>query len=171
MSETDLHPAVLAPERLLTQCELRLQRRSGPGGQHRNKVETAVFLTHTPSGITAEASERRSQAQNRRMAVFRLRINLALQVRRPADPNSPPSQLWKSRCRGGRIAVSKRHDDFPALLAEALDMLTACEMDVRSAAQSLGCTTSQLTKLLQQSPQAIAQVNEHRRQKGLRPLR
>ena len=61
----DDHPAATRAEQLLAECEVRRLRRSGPGGQHRNKVETAVALRHLPTGVQAEANERRSQAQNR----------------------------------------------------------------------------------------------------------
>src|SRR5713101_7600430 len=88
------HPATLAPDRLLAECDVRFLRRSGPGGQNRNKVATAVVLTHRPSGLVAEANERRSQAENREAALFRLRINLALSIRLPSGP---PSALWRSR--------------------------------------------------------------------------
>src|SRR5207248_1618001 len=69
--ETPHHPAALDPELLASQCAFRATRRSGPGGQNRNKVETAVILTHRPTGIRAEASERRTQGENRRAALGR----------------------------------------------------------------------------------------------------
>ncbi len=168
---SELHPAAVPVERLLKDCEFLRTRRGGPGGQHRNKVETAVVVTHVPSGVTAEANERRSQHQNHRVAVFRLRINLALAVRyRPTEARTP-SDNWRSRCRNGRIAVNPKHEDFPALLAEALDVLEVCEMDVRTAAERLTVTSSQLTKFLKLEPRAVTRVNEHRGQHGLRPLR
>lgn len=164
------HPAALDVDRLAAECETRRTRRSGPGGQNRNKVETAVVLTHRPSGIVAEANERRSQAENLRAALFRLRISLALEVRRPVLPGESPSPLWSSRCRAGRVVVSADHDDFPALLAEALDVLESHAMDVRAAAEALGCTGSQLTKMLRSEPRAFQHVNERRRVLGLHAL-
>ncbi len=153
----------------MAECDLVRTRRSGPGGQHRNKVETAVVITHTPSGVAGEASERRSQEQNRQEAIFRLRVNLALAVRHP--PAEQPSDLWRSRLRGERIEVSPTHDDFPALLAEALDLLTAADMDLGAAAERLGCTASQLTKFLKHEPRALHIVNRRRAELGLRPLK
>ena len=65
------HPATLTTEDLLAQCKLRTQRRSGPGGQHRNKTSSGVFLLHQPTDLVGEATERRSQADNRAIALRR----------------------------------------------------------------------------------------------------
>jgi peptide chain release factor-like protein len=166
-----LHPAALPIDRLLAQCEIRRTRRSGPGGQHRNKVETAVCIEHRPTGISAEAGERRSQVENRAAALFRLRLRLAVEVRcRPTRPYSP-SPVWQSRCHRGKVAASSGHDDFPAILAEALDVVAANEYDVKAAAASLECTASQLTRLLQQEPRAFAVVNQARERQGLHRLK
>jgi protein subunit release factor B len=47
-------------------------RSSGPGGQHVNKVSTAVTLVHRPSGISVTVQETRSQYRNRQLAINRL---------------------------------------------------------------------------------------------------
>lgn len=47
-------------------------RSSGPGGQHVNKVSTAVTLRHRPSGISVTVQDSRSQATNRKLARERL---------------------------------------------------------------------------------------------------
>jgi ribosome-associated protein len=60
-------------------------RSPGPGGQRKNKKETAVRLTHPPSGVTVVASERRSQAMNREVAFERLRKRLE-RLNRPPKP-------------------------------------------------------------------------------------
>ena len=164
------HPAALDARAIASECESKFTRRSGPGGQNRNKVETAVILLHRPTGVGAEASERRTQGQNLKAAMFRLRVNLALQIRHPFDAKRTPSELWRSRCRGGRIVLSPDHDDFPAILAEALDVLDHHGMDVKAAAESLECSPSQLTKLLKGQPRALIRVNEVREREGLRPL-
>jgi len=87
---------------LLADCLVDTYRSRGPGGQHRNKVATGVVLVHRPTGVKAEANERRSQAENRAAAMFRLRVNLALAVRGIRPKHRVPSALWRSRCRGGR---------------------------------------------------------------------
>lgn len=167
------HPATLTDEMLLADCHVVHTRRSGPGGQHRNKVETAVVITHLPTGVRGEASERRSQAENRRTAVFRLRLKLAVAVRgeegRAAD--RPPSLLWQSRRSGRQLDVSPSHADFPALLAEALDTVAAAEWNVSVAADQLDVSTSQLIALLRRERSALQTVNTARQQLGLRPLK
>lgn len=167
----DSHPAALPIEQLLKHCEMRRGRRRGPGGQHRNKVETTVVVTHLPTGVRGEASERRSQLENRQQAVFRLRVNLALEVRCARDDSTPLSELWRSRCLGGRLAVSPVHEDFPALMAEALDVLAACDMHLTVAARALQATASQLTRFLKIEPRALQLVNDRRRSAGHPPLR
>ena len=171
MHEPPVHPVALPADVLLKQCDMRQLRRSGPGGQHRNKVETADVLHHRPTGVSAEANERRSQAQNRKVAIRRLRMKLALEVRTDCQPNDEPSDLWKSRCAGRRISVSLSHDDFPVILAEALDTIAAKQGDVKEAAEALQCTASQLIKLLNAEPRALALVNRWRERRDLHPLK
>jgi hypothetical protein len=168
MSET--HPARLSRKKLLAECEVRHERRSGPGGQHRNKVATAVVICHAPTGTRAEANECRSQAENLRVAVQRLRVRLAVELR-STESATAPSDLWRSRVRAGRVAVNPEHDDFPALLAEVLDAVALAEFDVTSAARQMRITTSQLVRFLKLEPSAWSGVNESRRRRGLRPLK
>jgi ribosome-associated protein len=78
----------LSDDALLAQCESDVFVASGPGGQHRNKTESGVRLTHPPTGVTVMATERRSQLQNRGIALERLRealekIAFVPKVRRP----------------------------------------------------------------------------------------
>ncbi|MGH8048277.1 MAG: peptide chain release factor-like protein [Chthoniobacterales bacterium] len=56
------------------EADLRIlcTRASGPGGQHVNKVSTAVEITHAPSGLTVHCSDSRSQHTNRGLALLRL---------------------------------------------------------------------------------------------------
>jgi RF-1 domain len=166
------HPASLPVERLLAECDVCRTRRGGPGGQHRNKVETAVVLTHRPTGIRAEASERRSQAENQWQALRRLRVRLAIEIRRStgASRAAEPSPLWQSRSAAGRLAINPAHADFPALLAEALDVVADADFDVSAAADWLGVSGSQLVRLLKHEPLAWVRVNDGRRDRGLRPL-
>ncbi len=171
MSNPNHHPASAGTEQLLAECDVRRLRRSGPGGQHRNKVETAISLQHLPTGVRAEASERRSQAQNQSVALFRLRVNLALEVRNFCGPDYVPSPLWQSRCGGGALKLSAAHDDFPTLLAEALDVLAALDFEPKPAAAVLRCTPSQLIRLLKLDPRALALVNRRRRERQLHALR
>ncbi|MCA9187234.1 MAG: peptide chain release factor-like protein [Pirellulaceae bacterium] len=165
----NIHPSTLSDDALLGQCLVRRQRRSGPGGQHRNKVETAVILRHEPTGIEAAATERRSQAENRSVALARLRLELALHHRYWQTLPECPSDLWQTRCHDGRLGISPRHRDFPALLAEALDVLALRQYDAATSAQWLQCSPSQLLRLLRHDGRALAHVNRERCQRHLRP--
>lgn len=164
-----MHPATLAEEQLLDECDFTATRRSGPGGQHRNKVETAVVLQHRPSGIVAEASEERSQAANRRVAIHRLRVRLAVEVRQPSAEG--PSPLWRSRRQGTRLPVNSQHADFPALLAEALDQLAAHDFELPAAAARLEVSATQLANLVRLAPAAWVLLNQERQSRGLGPLK
>ena len=163
------HPAQLPIDCLLEDCNIQHTRRSGPGGQHRNKVETAIVIEHLPSGIRGEASERRSQEQNRQQALQRLRLKLALAIRDKISPE--PSKAWLKRVSGKRISVSPQHEEFPALLAEALDTIAEFQFAIPESAKRLQISTSQLIKFLKIEYEALTWINQQRQQLGLSLLR
>ena len=166
------HPATIDEELLLKSCEISTGRVSGPGGQHRNKVDSAVFIVHLPTGIEAQATERRSQRENKHVAVRRLRRKLASHVRTLASRDTHAcSDLWKRRRQGDKLTVNPEHEDYPGLLAEALDLVVARRYDLAGAAQLLGITMSQLSRLIHHDKGAFAKVNTGREGCGLPPLR
>lgn len=75
-------------------------RAPGPGGQRKNRKETAIRLTHSPSGIIVVASERRSQAQNREIAFERL-------IKKLTDLNRPRRRRIPTKPSGGAIRRQK----------------------------------------------------------------
>lgn len=157
-----------ADERLLAECDVHFHRTGGPGGQHRNKVVSAVRLVHRPSGVVVTATERRSQHENKANALWRLREALAVGVR-----VAPPAEVaWPAsvQVREGRLRVA---DDNPALwhvVALALDELAACAGDARQAAARLGVTASSMTRFLADHPKAWTEANAIRRAAGLAAL-
>ena len=164
-------PACLEDEALLKQCTINTGRTGGPGGQNRNKVETLVELTHKPTGLDSHASERRSQGENKRMALRRLRLTLAVSARMPVPIGEIGSGLWRSRVKAGRIACSPRHEDYPSILAEAMDVIAACNWDPRKAALRLECSASQLVKLAKDHPPALLMWNRQRESRGMHLLK
>ena len=166
------HPAGLDDPALGRQCEVTFGRGSGPGGQHRNKVETAVRIVPVPQGIEVPDTERRSQSQNRHVAEHRLRVKLAMAVRTTVDTRRyRPSTVWTERRQGRAMPVNPKNKEFPTLLAEALDVVAAKNFDVGGAAGLLGVSMSQLAKLLGREPKAMAWVNDGRVKLGLPKLR
>ena len=107
-------------EQLLADCQVETRRGSGPGGQHRNKVESAVRLAHEPTGIVVTASERRSQARNRELALERLRERLERHFHRDpprlatAKPRAVRKREQQARQRHSekkRLRAPPRQDD------------------------------------------------------------
>ena len=62
-----------------TDIEFQAIRSSGPGGQHVNKVSSAIRAKHIPTGVQVLVSESRSQHQNKKIAVERLKEKIAEQ--------------------------------------------------------------------------------------------
>jgi protein subunit release factor B len=91
-------------ESLERDCEMEFFIAGGPGGQHRNKVETGVRLRHIPTGIVVTATERRSQTANRDAAYERMAEKLTelQRVRKKRRPTRPTGAAVKKRIEGKR---------------------------------------------------------------------
>lgn len=95
---------------LKKQVTLETYRSRGPGGQRKNKVETAVRLKHLPSGITVTASEHRHQSQNLSLAYKRLQKQL-MRLNRPKKKRLPtpmPLKAKEIRIKEKKIGSAKK---------------------------------------------------------------
>ena len=169
------HPAALTDDELLRDCVWSRHRGSGPGGQRRNKVETGAHIVHTPTGLAAQASERRHHEENRRVALKRLRLALATEHREPAPVpkglDEVASELWRRRRQGQQIVCNPSHRDYASLLAEALDIAHDSRWDLKKTALRLGVTGSQILKLVRQHPPALVAWNARRAERHQAPLK
>ncbi|XP_062150603.1 uncharacterized protein LOC133859280 [Alnus glutinosa] len=170
----------LTDQELMKQCQMDTFKSSGPGGQHRNKRESAVRLKHLPTGIIAQAAEDRSQHMNRESALARLRTLLALRVRNNVDLQAyePPPELLrilppKSTVRPSNSGPQIGHNNpkFRMGMQALLDLIFAVEGSVSEAAKFLGLSTGALSRLILSDDSLRMTVNELRASKGMKPLK
>ena len=169
----------LDDDRLLKQCQVDNYRASGPGGQHRNKTSSAVRLVHTPTGVMVTATERRSQHENKAVALKRLRTQIAMKVRGDArggeeefaaETYSIPPEL-AAILPNAKQRLGPKHKDFAKGAKELLDLLVACKLSVADTAKALGLTTGKVSKLITSDNDLLTEVNRLRQKDGLKPLR
>lgn len=148
----------LSPEDLVRQCRVDTCRGTGPGGQKRNKTESAVRVTHVPSGISATDDTSRSQHLNRAQALRKLRLQLALQLRQvPAS--------WSG------VVPGLHSPAYARWVGVVFDTLAAHGFQVSPAAVFLGLSTSRLMHALGRDPVVWQALLQGRVASGLAPLR
>lgn len=166
---------------LIGECEVHIYKASGPGGQHRNKVSSAVRLHHKPSGVTATANDSRSQAENRKRALRRLRMNLALRLRKDFPPPGEPLPAPLGDCLHApkkpaghaprRLQVGRRDERYWPVAAVLLDALDHCTGRLAETAGCIGISTGNLTAVLKQDRHLLAAAQQLRRDHDQPPIR
>lgn len=149
----------LNDEELIKHCLIDFFKATGPGGQKKNKTESAVRLTLKDSSITASASEDRQQSINRSRALKRLRLQIAFEMREPAVN-------WD-----GQWNMNPKNSDYPAFAACLLDNLIEHSWQVSTAAAKLDISTGQLIKLLAKDDTLWQFVNKERQKAGHKVLK
>jgi len=156
---------------LLAECDVDTYRASGPGGQKRNKTESAVRLRHRPSGLSVIAEESRSQHENRARALRRLLTLLALRLRQPVADEGVPAAVQACIDKRGRLDVGRRDARYLPAAAAVLDVLVALNGSVADTAKRLGITTGNLSGFLTGDDDLMLEANRIRAGLGQRPLR
>ncbi len=82
--------AALPLPKLAEQCSVDVFHATGPGGQGVNTADSAVRMTHEPTGITVVSRESRSQFRNRQLCLQKLRDEFAAR-------SVPPKERRKTK--------------------------------------------------------------------------
>jgi hypothetical protein len=163
------HPAFLPEELILRECRISFRRASGPGGQNRNKVETGVTLVHLPTNVESQATEFRTQGENRKLALKRLRTLLAISVR--SEPSEEGVAFVRRYVAKERLAISESNWDWPAVIAELLNRISEHAWQIAPVAAELETTSTQILKSLARESDAMIYLNTNRRALGLPVLK
>jgi len=163
----------LGDRELLAQCDVDTYRASGPGGQKRNKTDSAVRLRHKPTRLVAMATESRSQHENRARALRRLRQAMALNLREPFDQDHRPQGegVIAGLASSEVVRLGRRDQRYNVVVGEILDLFQASGCRVAPTARKLGISTGQFVTFAGRDPKLWALVNRMREEAGLGILR
>ena len=178
------NPLLLDGPALLAQCDVHIYKASGPGGQHRNKVSSAVRLKHRPTGVSAHGDDSRSQHENKRLALSRLRMKLACQVRHAVDKegDKPPAPLEeclfapRGKARSSatsasqRLRIGRKDQRFWTVAGAVLDVLDAQEGKLSNAAAFIGISTGNLVATLKSDRHLLTAAQQIRKAHGQKPV-
>ncbi len=164
---------------LLADCDVHIYKSSGPGGQHRNKVSSAVRLRHRPTGISSHGDESRSQHDNKRAALRRMRMNIACQLRRPVAADSPLPPVVADCISGSpdiharterRLFVGAKDHRFWQVASYLLDVLESHEGRPSESAAFVGITTGNFARMLRNERHVFGAAQMIRKRHGKSPL-
>jgi protein subunit release factor A len=105
-------------DELLEQCRVEAFRASGSGGQHVNVTDSAVRLTHLPSGLVVTSQKGRSQLFNKRDCIEKLRALVdKLNYRQPprVATKKPRSVVKKDSVSKAKVSKKKQLRQRPTL--------------------------------------------------------
>ncbi len=142
---------------LAGQCRLDFHKTTGNGGQKRNKTSSAVRVIHLPSGMAAVGDEGRSQKLNRRAALHRLRMEMALRLREP---------YREDEVLAAAVPPAPESPRYPFFAALVLDALAAAGWDTAEGAKLLKWSRSRLYAVLRRDGKLAAEVNRRRAEDG-----
>ncbi len=100
-----------ALEDVVRDCDVQVFRASGPGGQCVNTTDSAVRMTHVPSGLTVVSRESRSQFRNRQLCLQKLRAQFE---RRAVPPKVRRATKVPRRAKERRLAEKRQRSQTKA---------------------------------------------------------
>lgn len=103
--------AALPLEEIERDCDVQAFRASGPGGQCVNTTDSAVRMTHLPSGLSVTSRESRSQFRNRQLCLQKLRRLFEAKAR---PPKARRATKIPRRAKEARLADKRRRSEAKA---------------------------------------------------------
>ena len=162
----------LNDRQFLQQCRCDTYMASGHGGQKRNRTYSAVRLTHLETGLSVIAEESRSQGENRIKALKRLRMALALYIRKApsAESFTMPEEIRSFFREDCPLQINKKNSQYPLFCATVLDVVYMEGGRIGDASRVLNTSTGRLNKFLSRDKDLFISVNELRAHFKLKPL-
>lgn len=153
----------LSDEELMKECRFDAMRGTGPGGQKRNKTSSAARVTHLESGLSAFDDVTRSQHQNLKHALDKLRGEIAVNLlpgEGEATPGIPIAPVPKPNSR-----------NYFLWLGKIFDALLATDFQMPEAAARFECSPSHLIRIVAKDEFAWQKLAEARQRRKMTPLR
>ena len=144
---------------LIRICEFSPYKATGRGGQKKNKSSSAVRLVHKPTDIAVTASKSRCQHTNRKIALKKLRYQMAFEIRSGELPKL------------STVEMSPNNKRFYLWIAYIFDILHRHHFAISNCAKELELSTSRLIKLLARDDTVWQHVNDKRKALALNPLK